>query len=322
MTFKTNKSAKTLSGFWSPTAAKSSAASRAPPGGWAGPPSPSTPTRTAARGTCAWRTRPTISAPLPPRRAISISAGCSSWPRRVGADAVHPGYGFLSENADFAQACLDAGLVFVGPPPAAIRAMGSKSASKAAMAAVGVPVAPGYHGGEQSLERLEAEAQRVGFPLIIKASAGGGGKGMQVVHSAGDVAAAVSRRSGWRAPPSAMTGCCWSATFRPRGTSRCRYSPTLMAASWRCSTGIARCSAGIRRSSRRRRRRGCAGEVREAMAQAAITAARAVGYVGAGTVEFLLDPEQNFYFMEMNTGCRSSTRSPSSSPASIWSNGS
>src|SRR5580693_6194165 len=111
--------------------------------------------------------------------------------RRVGADAVHPGYGFLSENADFAQGCLDAGLIFVGPPPAAIRAMGSKSASKAAMAAVGVPVAPGYHGAEQSLARLQAEAERIGFPLIIKASAGGGGKGMQVVHSASEVAPAI-----------------------------------------------------------------------------------------------------------------------------------
>src|ERR1700737_4633698 len=111
--------------------------------------------------------------------------------RRVGADAVHPGYGFLSENADFAQACVEAGLIFVGPPASAIRAMGSKSASKAAMAAVGVPVAPGFHGENQSPHRLTAEAQRVGFPLIIKASAGGGGKGMQVGNSAAEVAAAV-----------------------------------------------------------------------------------------------------------------------------------
>jgi 3-methylcrotonyl-CoA carboxylase alpha subunit len=111
--------------------------------------------------------------------------------QRIGADAVHPGYGFLSENAAFAQACTEAGLIFVGPPASAIRAMGSKSASKAAMAAVGVPVAPGYHGEEQSSRRLIEEAQRVGFPLIIKASAGGGGKGMQVVNSAAEVAAAV-----------------------------------------------------------------------------------------------------------------------------------
>ena len=102
--------------------------------------------------------------------------------RRVGADAVHPGYGFLSENADFAQACVEAGLIFVGPPASAIRAMGSKSASKAAMAAVGVPVAPGYHGADQAPQRLAAEAQRVGFTLIIKASADGGVKSMQEVN--------------------------------------------------------------------------------------------------------------------------------------------
>src|ERR1700683_3878127 len=111
--------------------------------------------------------------------------------KRVGADAVHPGYGFLSENAAFAQACSEAGLALIRPPAAAITDMGSKSASDAAMAAVGVPIAPGYHGAEQSLDRLRAEAERVGFPLIIKASAGGGGKGMQVVRSAAEVAAAI-----------------------------------------------------------------------------------------------------------------------------------
>ncbi|HLW25807.1 MAG TPA: biotin carboxylase N-terminal domain-containing protein, partial [Steroidobacteraceae bacterium] len=122
---------------------------------------------------------------LDPERIVELA-------RRVGADAVHPGYGFLSENADFAERCVQAGLVFVGPPAAAMRAMGSKSAAKAAMAAAGVPVAPGYHGSDQSLERLKAEAGRIGFPLIIKASAGGGGKGMQVVRSADEVGAAVA----------------------------------------------------------------------------------------------------------------------------------
>jgi 3-methylcrotonyl-CoA carboxylase alpha subunit len=129
---------------------------------------------------------------------------------RTGADAVHPGYGFLSENAAFAEACLAAGLLFVGPPPAAIRAMGSKSASKAAMAAVGVPVAPGYHGADQSPARLSSEASRIGFPLIIKASAGGGGKG---------------RRSAWHARPLATIGCSSSATFHAPGTSKSRCSP-------------------------------------------------------------------------------------------------
>ncbi|HKN09139.1 MAG TPA: biotin carboxylase N-terminal domain-containing protein, partial [Pseudomonadota bacterium] len=129
--------------------------------------------------------------PSPPAQSYLDQARVLEVARRAGAHAVHPGYGFLSENAHFAEAVTDAGLTFIGPPAAAIRAMGSKSAAKAAMAAAGVPVAPGYHGSEQTLERLQAEAERVGFPLIIKASAGGGGKGMQVVHRAGEVAGAV-----------------------------------------------------------------------------------------------------------------------------------
>jgi 3-methylcrotonyl-CoA carboxylase alpha subunit len=219
----------------------------------------------------------------------------------VRADAVHPGYGFLSENADFAQACVDAGLVFVGPPPAAIRAMGSKSASKAAMAAVGVPVAPGYHGADQSAARLAAEAQRIGFPLIIKASAGGGGKGMQVVQSAEAVAAAVE--SAQRLARTAF------------GDDRLlleRYFPTARHVEVQV---FADAHGGMttlydRDCSVQRRHQkiieeapapGISAQVRSAMAEAAMTAARAVGYVGAGTVEFLVDPGQNFYFMEMNT---------------------
>src|ERR1700761_8958882 len=110
--------------------------------------------------------------------------------RARGAGAVHPGYGFLSENAEFAEACAAAAIVFIGPPPQAIRAMGSKSASKALMAAHGVPVVPGYHGAHQSPDHLLAEAQRVGFPILIKASAGGGGRGMRVVTNAGEFARA------------------------------------------------------------------------------------------------------------------------------------
>jgi 3-methylcrotonyl-CoA carboxylase alpha subunit len=221
--------------------------------------------------------------------------------RRVRADAVHPGYGFLSENADFAQGCRDAGLIFVGPPPAAIRAMGSKSASKASMAAVGVPVAPGYHGQEQSLERLSQEAARIGFPLIIKASAGGGGKGMQVVGAASEVAGAVG--SAQRLARTAF------------GDDRLlleRYFPSARHVEVQI---FADAHGGIvalfdRDCSVQRRHQkiieeapapGLEPEVRAAMSQAAITAARAVSYVGAGTVEFLVDPEQNFYFMEMNT---------------------
>jgi 3-methylcrotonyl-CoA carboxylase alpha subunit len=221
--------------------------------------------------------------------------------QRVGADAVHPGYGFLSENAAFAQAVVEAGLIFVGPPAAAIRAMGSKSASKAAMAAVGVPVAPGYHGDDQTAQKLAAEAQRVGFPLIIKASAGGGGKGMQVVNSAAEVAAAVE--SAQRLARTAF------------GDDRLlleRYFPTARHVEVQV---FADAHGGIvslfdRDCSVQRRHQkiieeapapGLRDEVRAAMSQAAIQTARAVGYVGAGTVEFLVDESQQFYFMEMNT---------------------
>jgi 3-methylcrotonyl-CoA carboxylase alpha subunit len=221
--------------------------------------------------------------------------------RAVGADAVHPGYGFLSENADFAQAVVDAGLTFIGPPAAAIRAMGSKSASKAAMAAVGVPVAPGYHGAGQSLQELEAEAVRVGFPLIIKASAGGGGKGMQVVNSAAEVAAAVGS-----AQRLARTAFGDDRLLLERYFPKARHVEVQVFAD--THGGIV--ALFDRDCSVQRRHQkiieeapapGLKPEVRAAMAEAAITAARSVGYVGAGTVEFLLDHAQHFYFMEMNT---------------------
>src|SRR6185312_7381330 len=111
--------------------------------------------------------------------------------RRSGAQAIHPGYGFLSENADFAEACAAAGLAFIGPPAAAIRAMGSKSPAKALMQQHGVPVVPGYHGGDQDPARLEKEAAHIGYPLLIKASAGGGGRGMRIVTGPDEFARAL-----------------------------------------------------------------------------------------------------------------------------------
>jgi 3-methylcrotonyl-CoA carboxylase alpha subunit len=221
--------------------------------------------------------------------------------KRVGADAIHPGYGFLSENAGFAQACVDAGLIFVGPPAAAIRAMGSKSASKAAMAAVGVPVAPGYHGSEQSVQRLSEEAARVGFPLIIKASAGGGGKGMQVVNSPAEVPAAVES-----AQRLARTAFGDDRLLMERYFPKARHVEVQVFADSHQQT----ISLFDRDCSVQRRHQkiieeapapGLREEVRAAMAQAAVKSAQAVGYVGAGTVEFLVDDAQNFYFMEMNT---------------------
>jgi 3-methylcrotonyl-CoA carboxylase alpha subunit len=221
--------------------------------------------------------------------------------KRVGADAIHPGYGFLSENAAFAAACVDAGLIFVGPPAAAIKSMGSKSASKAAMAAVGVPVAPGYHGDDQSAQRLIAEAARVGFPLIIKASAGGGGKGMQVVNRAADVPAAVES-----AQRLARTAFGDDRLLMERYFPKARHVEVQVFADSHGQT----LSLFDRDCSVQRRHQkiieeapapGLRDEVRASMAQAAVRSAQAVGYVGAGTVEFLVDEAQNFYFMEMNT---------------------
>src|ERR1700727_2394934 len=195
--------------------------------------------------------------------------------KRVGADAIHPGYGFLSENAGFAQACVDADLIFIGPPAAAIKAMGSKSASKAAMAAVGVPVAPGYHGS--------------------------GGKGMQVVNSAADVPAAVES-----AQRLARTAFGDDRLLMERYFPKARHVEVQIFADSHQQT----ISLFDRDCSVQRRHQkiieeapapGLREEVRAAMAQAAVKSAQAVGYVGAGTVEFLVDDAQNFYFMEMNT---------------------
>jgi 3-methylcrotonyl-CoA carboxylase alpha subunit len=221
--------------------------------------------------------------------------------QRVGADAVHPGYGFLSENAQFAKRCQDAGLIFVGPPASAIQSMGSKSASKAAMAAVGVPVAPGYHGDEQSASRLIEEAARVGFPLIIKASAGGGGKGMQVVNSAAEVAAAVES-----AQRLARTAFGDDRLLMERYFPKARHVEVQVFAD---SHGQVLSLFDRDCSVQRRHQKiieeapapNLRDEVRTSMAQAAVKTAQAVGYVGAGTVEFLVDDAQNFYFMEMNT---------------------
>ena len=221
--------------------------------------------------------------------------------KRVGADAIHPGYGFLSENAAFAEGCAAAGLIFVGPPAAAIQAMGSKSASKAAMAAVGVPVAPGYHGEDQSAARLKLEAERVGFPLIIKASAGGGGKGMQVVRSSAEVAGAIES-----AQRLARTSFGDDRLLMERYFATARHVEVQVFAD---ANGHIVSLFDRDCSVQRRHQKiieeapapGLRDEVRAAMAQSAIQSARAVGYVGAGTIEFLVDDAQDFYFMEMNT---------------------
>lgn len=130
--------------------------------------------------------------PAPARASYLDGEKIIAAAKASGAEAIHPGYGFLSENAGFAEACASAGLVFIGPPPDAIRAMGGKSEAKALMATAGVPIVPGYHGDEQAEKRLASEADQIGYPVLLKASAGGGGKGMRVVRQKHDFAAELA----------------------------------------------------------------------------------------------------------------------------------
>ncbi|MEI8258229.1 MAG: biotin carboxylase N-terminal domain-containing protein, partial [Deltaproteobacteria bacterium] len=220
--------------------------------------------------------------------------------RRAHADAIHPGYGFLSERADFAAACRAAGIAFVGPPAAAIEAMGSKSAAKEAMDRVGVPVLPGYHGSDQSVQRLTAEALKVGFPLIIKPSAGGGGKGMQIVSAEAEMGAALA--SAKRLADSAFGD---PTLLLERYLPAPRHVEVQLIAD---SAGTVRCLATRDCSVQRRHQKlieeapapAIAADVRERLHEAARTVARAVGYQNAGTVEFLYS-DGEFWFMEMNT---------------------
>ena len=221
--------------------------------------------------------------------------------KAAGAEAVHPGYGFLAESADFAERCAAAGLVFVGPPPAAMRAMGDKSEAKARMEAAGVPCAPGYHGDDQSTACFAEEARRIGYPLMVKASAGGGGRGMRIVRSPESLDAAL--RSASAEAESAF------------GDGRLLLERALLGARhveiqvFGDEHG-AIVHLGERDCSIQRRHQklieespspAVSPELRARIGAAAVQAARAVGYVGAGTVEFLLDDDGSFYFLEMNT---------------------
>jgi len=221
--------------------------------------------------------------------------------RRVGADAVHPGYGFLSENADFCEACAAAGLVFVGPPAAAIRAMADKARAKQMMLAAGVPCVPGYDGEDQSPARLVREADRIGYPVMIKAVAGGGGKGMRLVACAGDFPEALaSARSE-------------AAKAFGRGDvllEKAIVAPRHVEAQVFADQQGNVVHLGDRDCSIQRRHQkvieeapapGLDPSLRRLMAEAAVAAARAVGYVNAGTIEFLVDASDGFYFLEMNT---------------------
>ncbi len=167
--------------------------------------------------------------------------------KRAGAEAIHPGYGFLSENPEFVEACDAAGIVFVGPPASAMRAMGSKGAAKALMEGSGVPLLPGYHGADQDPAFLAATARKIGFPVVIKAVAGGGGRGMRVVEHIDEFAAHSPPPSRKVLPRSAMRACWWNATSPAPATSKSRSSPTGTATPCTCSSATAPPSAGTRK---------------------------------------------------------------------------
>jgi len=225
--------------------------------------------------------------------------------RQTGAQAIHPGYGFLSENEDFAQACADAGLAFIGPPAPAIAAMGSKSAAKSLMEKARVPLVPGYHGKDNDAALLAREADRIGYPVLIKASAGGGGKGMRRVDRAGDFAASLA--SCQREAKASFGD---DHVLVERYVTRPRHIEIQVFAD---SHGNAVYLFERDCSVQRRHQKvleeapapGLPAERRAEMGAAAVAAAKAVGYVGAGTVEFIAEPRDDgdlrFYFMEMNT---------------------
>ncbi|KVH07782.1 acetyl/propionyl/methylcrotonyl-CoA carboxylase subunit alpha [Burkholderia sp. BCCIQ04A] len=220
--------------------------------------------------------------------------------RATGAQAIHPGYGFLSENEDFAHACEAAGIVFIGPPVDAIAAMGSKAAAKALMHAAAVPLVPGYHGDDQDAASLHREADAIGYPVLLKASAGGGGKGMRVVERSDDFPAALA--SCQREAASSFGNdrvLIEKYLTRPRHVEVQVFGDTLGNTVYLFDRD---CSVQRRHQKvlEEAPAPGLHPDVRQAMGEAAVAAARAVGYVGAGTVEFIMTGE-SFYFMEMNT---------------------
>ena len=221
--------------------------------------------------------------------------------KRTGAQAVHPGYGFLSENADFSEACAANGITFIGPPASAIRAMGSKSEAKKLMGAAKVPFTPGYHGNDQTPALLQLAANRIGYPVLIKAAAGGGGKGMRLVEKAEDF-------------PDALASCKREAASsfgnehvliekyitQPRHIEIQVFADTQ----GNCVYLFERDCSVQRRHQKVLEEAPAPGmtpERRRQMGEAAVAAAKAVGYVGAGTVEFIANQDGSFYFMEMNT---------------------
>ena len=223
---------------------------------------------------------------------------------QTGAQAIHPGYGFLSENADFANACLQAGVVFIGPSSASIQAMGLKAASKQLMEKAGVPLVPGYHGADQNPALLAQEAQTMGFPVLIKASAGGGGKGMRIVQGAEDFADALA--SCQREAKNSFND---DAVLVEKYVQRPRHIEIqVFGDSHGNIIHLHERDCSVQRRHQKVLEEspapGLSAELRERMGAAAVAAAQAVSYVGAGTVEFIVEQSErgmDFFFMEMNT---------------------
>ena len=221
--------------------------------------------------------------------------------QNVGAEAIHPGYGFLAENPDFAQACHDKGIKFIGPTPEVITLMGDKIAAKIAMAKAGVPVIPGYHGVKQDITTLMKEGKKIGFPLLVKATAGGGGKGMRIVNSEKDLEQSIE--SAKRESKSAFGS---DSVFLERYIDKPRHIEFQILADEHGNV----VHLFERECSIQRRHQKIieetpspvmTKELRKKMGDAAVTAAKTVGYTNAGTIEFMVDGNLNFYFMEMNT---------------------
>ncbi len=221
--------------------------------------------------------------------------------QKTKADAIHPGYGFLSENADFANACEKAGITFIAPPAAAIELMGSKRLSKIAMLKAGVPCVPGYEGDDQSDENLVAQAKDIGLPVMIKASAGGGGRGMRLVHEASELAEQI------KTARSEATNAFGNGELI---IEKAVIGPRHIEIQVFCDQHGNAVYLGERDCSIQRRHQKVVEEapspfvddaLRQKMGEAAVQAAKACNYIGAGTVEFLVDEEKNFYFLEMNT---------------------
>ncbi|RDS81008.1 acetyl/propionyl/methylcrotonyl-CoA carboxylase subunit alpha [Dyella psychrodurans] len=239
--------------------------------------------------------------PAPARESYLLISRIIDAARSSGAQAVHPGYGFLSENEAFAWACIEAGKVFIGPSVAAIRAMGSKSDAKALMENAAVPLTPGYHGANQDVAFLREQADLIGYPVLIKASAGGGGKGIRRVDASGEFEAALMS--------------CKREAAASFGDDRVLVEKYLLQPrhievqvfgdSYGNVVHLFERDCSVQRRHQKVLEEapapGMTDERREAMGRAACAAARAVGYVGAGTVEFIVGPDGTFYFMEMNT---------------------